>query len=381
LADPYYMYGTRTLAGLNELKPRVYRQVDLAKTRQIERIAPKSLVLGNSRSETGIDPASPLWPQDARPVFNAAIAGRGLFTARLMLREAIAVHPVQLALLSVDFDDFLGTPDWYNSHSLPGGAAERRLLVDRDGRPNPSRKWQILQDRFASTLSIDAVYDSFATLADQSQTSSVTLTPLGFNPLREYKLFAARIGYRGLFEQKQRAYFLQYSAYAKPDFSRSAANPGLHELRNILSVAHSNRIRLILFIPPYHSAYLKMVGKLGLWDAFERWKRLLVYCMDDVSVGSSKEAVQLIDFSGFNRYTTESVPAAGDYSSAMQWYWEPGHYKAELGDHILRRVFAGETDFGRSLTVASIDQALQEMRDEARPYLDGVAAATVNSTR
>src|SRR5690349_475544 len=71
--DPYYVFATRALAHWNELKPRAYQQVGMTKEYQLERIAPRILILGNSRSEIGLDPESPIWPANGRPVFNASI--------------------------------------------------------------------------------------------------------------------------------------------------------------------------------------------------------------------------------------------------------------------------------------------------------------------
>src|SRR4051794_35563137 len=75
---------------------------------------------------------------------------------------------------------------------------------------------------------------------------------------------------------------------------------------------------------------------------------------------------RLIDFSGYNEFTTEPVPSDGDRGAQMQWYWESGHYKSALGDHILATIFGveqhspAEWRFGRDLKPANIDAALYE---------------------
>src|ERR1700680_698269 len=78
--DPYRMYGTPETPGWTALKPRIYEQIGIAKTYQLDRVAPTTLLLGNSRVEIGFDPESRLWPAGAQPVFNAAQAGMGLQT-------------------------------------------------------------------------------------------------------------------------------------------------------------------------------------------------------------------------------------------------------------------------------------------------------------
>jgi hypothetical protein len=73
----------------------------------------------------------------------------------------------------------------------------------------------------------------------------------------------------------------------------------------------------------------------------------------------------LWDFSGVNSITSEPVPAAGDTQSAMSWYWEASHFKAETGDLILDRIFACRRpgisvpdDFGVPLTPSIIEAHL-----------------------
>ena len=77
---------------MTELKPRAAEQIGIAKTYQLERIAPKTLLLGNSRTEIGLDPMSPQFPAEQRPVFNASYPGRDVCTSLLMLRDAMAVR-------------------------------------------------------------------------------------------------------------------------------------------------------------------------------------------------------------------------------------------------------------------------------------------------
>ncbi|MBV9377731.1 MAG: hypothetical protein JO320_22240, partial [Alphaproteobacteria bacterium] len=65
--DPYRMYGTPVVPGWTALKPQIYKQASLAKTYQLERVGPATLLLGNSRVEIGFDPESPHWPAAAHP--------------------------------------------------------------------------------------------------------------------------------------------------------------------------------------------------------------------------------------------------------------------------------------------------------------------------
>ncbi len=216
LVDPYRMFDTPTVPGLTELKPRAAEQMGIAKTYQLERIAPKTLLLGNSRTEIGLDPMSPRFPAEQRAVFNASYPGRDVCTSLLMLRDAMAVRIPERIILGVDFQDMLAT----GGISFGPSDLQPRLLVDEGGHRNPQRERQVWKDRFAATLTIDVLLDSITTLLNQNSVYSATMTELGFNPLHEYREFVARSGYYGLFSAKNAGYRKQYAALPMPNFSR-----------------------------------------------------------------------------------------------------------------------------------------------------------------
>ena len=347
LVDPYRTFGTPTIHGWTELKPRIYEEAAMAKVYQLERILPRTILLGNSRVEVGIDPLSVVWPTDARPVFNAAEAGKDLFTALIMLREAISLGNLRTAVVGVDFQDFLQTSYSTVTDLPPLGPNEQRLRVDRRGNPNPHRVAQLWRDWFTSTLSIAAVSDSFQTVMHQNTDSTTTMTPFGFNPLHEYRLFGERNGYFELFAHAQRMYARQYAAYEVPDFSSPSRIRNYRYLQMIIDLARAHRIRLILFTSPYHADYLEMLHRLGLWPSFLQWMRSLASIADAATRDGSNLAV--FDCSTYDSITTEPIPPAGDRASTMRWYWEPGHFKSALGDQVLKALFGARTGLCSSL--------------------------------
>jgi len=69
------------------------------------------------------------------------------------------------------------------------------------------------------------------------------------------------------------------------------------------------------------------------------------------------------------------VPEKDDSLARMRWYWECSHYRKELGDLILDRIFdhraEGRTvpeDFGVLLTPANIEAHLARIREEQARY-------------
>jgi ribosomal protein L13 len=64
-----------------------------------------------------------------------------------------------------------------------------------------------------------------------------------------------------------------------------------------------------------------------------------------------------------------------DKKNQMKWYWESSHYKKELGDYVLDRVFQYKhpdriipDDFGKLLESKNIEQQLAKIRAEQQNY-------------
>jgi hypothetical protein len=388
LVDPYRMYGTPVIPGWTALKPRIYQQTGIAKTYQLERVVPRTLLLGNSRVEIGLNPKSREWPPNAQPVFDAAEDGTGLPLALEMLREAIAVRVPDTVILGLDIIDFLQDPTPPGAQGAPPDADARRFLVRSDGKPNRQRPLQIWRDRIATTLTISALYDSLATLLDQNPRTSATMTLRGFNPLHQYRVYAARSGYHELFAQKNAVYEAQFHRYPAPDFADPFRYSSFRCLRRIIELTARHRIRLILYIHPYHADFLEILHQVGLWPSFDNWERALtrVVALEDRKLSVK---VPLYDFAEYDRYSTEPVPPPGDLHAKMRWYWESGHYKSALGDQILARIFGKIDHFGSLLTPSDIDGKLAAIRaarlrflaSERRSIAEALPSATLDPTR
>ena len=107
----------------------------------------------------------------------------------------------------------------------------------------------------------------------------------------------------------------------------------------------------------------------------EAWKRELVKILaHDAEVHPESTPIPLWDFSGYNLYTTERVPAQNDLTSEMRWYRDPGHFKKELGDLLLARVLGSEdqkaapSTFGVLLNAANIERGLAHTGAERDRY-------------
>jgi hypothetical protein len=306
-ADPYAMFGT----GMQP-KPRVYQQARIAKTYTMAQIRPKTLLLGNSRTEAGFDPESAAFPDEARPVFNAGRAGSNLSFGLSMMKKAMAAGELRTVIVGVDFQDFL-----HRDTRLPK-ASERHYLRGELSQTG--------MDALSSTLTLDAMLDSGITIASQGRRNVTTMTRFGFNPRREYEVFVKREGHRALFDEKAVDFAKRYAREEAPMFSDPMAFDGFRTLAKIIDLAMESGVNVIVFTHPYHKEYLDTVRELGFWQSFEDWK---------LALRQVAGAVPLYDFAILDSRTTEPVPDRGN-TSAMRYYWESGHYKNLLGDEMIR---------------------------------------------
>lgn len=355
--DPYAVWGTRRIEGFNAVKPEAYTHADLAKVALARRLAPRGVILGNSRMDVGLDPMSPSWPADARPVYNLAIPGHGLGGDLANLRRVYAGGGApRVAVVGVDFLDFLVDPT-------------RREAPDL--KPPDEGLSVRLHDFVTTTLSITALTDTIATLWAQRDPYAPNMTERGLDTMRQYDEFVQTEGHYNIFHQRNfeyiRARLGRGTAVVGSDGRRSSS---FDELRAIIEWCRSRNVAVDLVIYPYHADLLEIFRVTGLWPAFETWKRMLVEMVGRETAAGRNVRIGLWDFSGYSRFATEEIPAKGDRKTRMRWYWEAGHFKSALGELILRRLFdeAGPADFGVRLDPATVESQIGAVRSQAERY-------------
>jgi hypothetical protein len=238
-------------------------------------------------------------------------------------------------------------------------AFESRLAVTRDGRMNPDRRSQRLRDAFQAVFSLDALADGAATLAANFGAGSSDLTAGGSLEYANLRRFAALGSYPVI---------VGWDVGSIRYYRDKPKNPlAMQDVRAILELCKSRGIRVILLINPMHADKLEILDLLGYWDAFEDWKRELVALASQYSGNSNRGRFPLWDFSGYDSYSTESVPE--ERGRVLRWFWDPIHCNRALGDVMLRRIFgAGDSRFGTLLTVDNIELHLAGVREAQRAY-------------
>jgi hypothetical protein len=347
LVDPYYVFGTPAIAGADLLRPRANDQMIAARSHLAARMRPRTLLLGNSRTEVGFDPASAAWPRSMMPVFDGGLPGMELAAARRVVEAALSGGRLSHIFIAVEFLDTIGDQE----HAAP--------LPPIQTPVTPLRRWlNDARDWFHASLTVGAVADSMATLLNQDPTAVNATRRDGSAELGEYVAYVGRYGGAALFQRKIAEYRTRFANYVPPDFTRPERNATFAALIALLDAAHANQCGTDIIIYPYHAAVLDLLRQRGLWPSFEQFKRALVGI-----VWHRYPDARVVDFSGYSAFTTEPPPPPGP-GGAMRWYWEPGHFRTSLGDRIIDRLYREATGFGRDLTPDTIDAALAGIRRE-----------------
>jgi hypothetical protein len=374
LVDPYSLFGTRRIPGFNQSKPAASERVRVFKPYMAARVRPKTVIGGNSRPEIGLNPQSVCWTKTDQPVFNMGIPGADVFMQTRYAQHAVESGKAQRILFGVDFLDFLvdatentGRIDWVRY----GKAFDGRLKSGPEKGYGAFLSFQRAEDFFSGLFSLVALGDSVLTVASQRDKDAATRREDGFNPGLDYRPIIRNEGQSVLFRQKNLEVRkrLQQKDLGVLD-ARGQRSMPLGALRNFLGWAKTRGIDVVLFINPYHSDYLVQIEMSGKWSSFEEWKRQL-------AIMAGEYAVPLWDFNAFDRYSTESPPSPGDKRPELQWFWEPAHYRHELGDLMIASMLdrqcgeGGESGkFGVRITETSLQPHLAGLRLEMHRFVE-----------
>ena len=348
LVDPYAIFGAPRIVGFNDAKPYAGDRGRTGKLHQVLRIEPKGLIVGNSRPEMGLSPSHACWPEAARPVYNIGLPGLTVYNQVRYAQHAQAAGAAAVLMIGVDFLDFISPQRWSTDpRAWPPVGNEpdsEPFTVDPEGRPVGNFDLARIADFVHAALSLDAFGHSLITVARQSGQAVQTRTPTGFNPAETfYQPIIRTEGQDVLFQQMNQAMATrlgnsEWHLYAEgEDWSFS-----LESLQRLLRQSREAGTETIVFINPYHAEYLLLLEAGGVWPQFETWKRRLLQL-------AQAEGAALWDFSGFDRYSVEPIAGLASDADSLDWFWEPAHYRRELGDIMLSNIWrehcpAGEAD-------------------------------------
>jgi len=357
--DPFAMFWSPSIDSLNQLKPEAGTRTRISKAYQIKNIDPEILIVGNSRVEMGLSPKSDSFQN--KVVYNQGMPGSHLVMQTDYAIDAIkSSQSIKHLLIGVDFLDFLLSKEKLEQDNN---------LLDNSIKASYSFRLESHTVKYASLLrakekmglifSLDALSASLNTITKQNSLTS-SIDKLGFNSALSYLEIVKTEGIKPLFTQKLQGIStrLKTPLYISPQ-NKPLFSPRFKHLKNLIHEAKKSGIKITLFINPYHFSYLHTLSEQSQWENFLSWKKALTSFVHKTNYPN----MTLWDFSGFNNIINESVPLATP-KKPMLWFWEPAHYRKELGEKMLSLMLTIDkptvADFGRELTQQNIEKYISD---------------------
>lgn len=359
--DPFGMFWSPQVERINLIKPEAGKRSRITKAYQVNDIKPDILIVGNSRVEMGLNPNNKNF--DGKVVYNQGMPGAGVAMQVDYALDAIANNDtIEQLYVSVDFLDFLLSEKQVlnfkvnNINHAQTNYDFRLISQDKSNLATIAR----LKEKLMMVFSLDAFSSSINTIIQQKSMAS-SLDTHGFNNALSYVSIMNSEGIKPLFKQKlhEISARLKDKSWVIKVQDTAPYSPTFAHLGKLTKVAKEKKIQITFFINPYHFSYLHTISDNNQWYNFQVWKKTLVSYL---SAMQGDEFI-LWDFSGASDFVNEIVPIATP-KQQMQWFWEPAHYKRELGDKLLTRLFLGaeksSVNFGVRLTTENIEGLLKK---------------------
>lgn len=367
LADPFGIYEIITVNGFNALKVGVNDHVRMTKTHVANRLKPRTIILGTSRTEYAINPEHPCFQEQAKPVYNLALPGGSIYEIQRYLEFAQAVAPLKTAVIGLDFMSFRANT------GLSPDFSENRL----------NGPLHLLQEKLDLLLLLDTTVASFDVVTTQQ--INYKKDYYQSNGLRGITSRIGRIsgwGQQGWFFNIHNQFGAgTYGAETAKEydfFAADAREKVFTPFRNIIKFAYTHNIDLRFFISPENSVLLEVLHQNGLWKSYEEWKRLMTKALAEEAGDAKRAPFPLWDFAAYGPFNNELPPMSNPKKLAMQWYYDPSHYSLKLGDLVLDRIFgrpmtvngAAVEGFGVLLSEENIESHLVDIQSQRRAYAE-----------
>ncbi len=313
VTDPYFIHQWDSPL-LNRLAPAQQKLMPWAKTYAAYRFQPEIVYLGSSRTEIGLPVDEQLFAD--KRVFNLAISGASLGDAANMLKHTAFFHQPSMVIWGLDYG--------WQFREKSGNTDFNNELIAKSSSYPLVRTFHNLK----RSLSMAMTGDTLNILLGRSEKSCKSLLAYyghKASPCLEV-IMRNEGGTKKAFEEVQKK-----KAPLSPPTDVVAT---IHFLEQITKEHCQNGTAFRFFIQPIHA-----LAELSYWNTLEddlgNWKRALVTMVDTLRQEGCD--IQLFDFSGFNRITTEDIPQITGKDN-MQHYWEQSHYRGEVGRQILEEL-------------------------------------------
>lgn len=357
LVNPYDIFHSPEISGLNAYKSEVERHTRLSKVYQLERIKPEVILLASSR---GLVVPDSYLGADGMKAYNLSLPSASSYELFRMLQHAQSVQPLKRVVLALD-EQITG--------SKQANFIENRLAVNADGTKNADRWKQTWHDYFSSLLSIDALRASSRTVRKQKE-SPLDVDAEDYDKQRVFRAG----GHHQMFRTMEASIFSQYKGDAsRCDMSTAKVSDSkpvsLNIIEQIVDFAYKNDIELFIYFSPVHARFYEAKCMVGQWPEIEQTKRMVVETTANMARRYGMKPFPVWDFAGYNDITTEKLPEAGDRASQMKWYWEGSHYSRRTARKIFDQLFTAKDGYGILLTADNIEIHLRDIRQQRERYV------------
>ena len=363
LVDPYAFFLSPEVKGINSVKTEAGKLMRINKAYAVKRELPDTVIVGTSRA-LYLDPMHPVFK--GTKSFNLALTSASSYELMRYLQHAQALNPLKNIIYGLDYSSFHG--------ATQTNFSEERLSANSEGSYK-SRNWSIYFSDLANAIfTLDALKASIKTIKRQPQGSHSVLS-VDANMAERVK---RKGGQRKIFMgeeftvlSKGSKAIVSYPDCEDFEIIRNDKFPDYSFFRAIVRQAYEDDIALNMFISPVHARFNELMCASGQWLSMEKWKREIIDISEEEARLAGKAPYTIWDFSGYNQFTTEEVPPAGDLSTVMQWYREGTHYSKALGDVILSRIHGEEeyNTFGSVISSKNIENHLEATRAARKKYL------------
>jgi hypothetical protein len=349
VVDPYFIHQWDSPL-LQRLSPAQQKIMPWAKTYAAYRYRPEVVYLGSSRSEIGLPTDSPLFA--GKRVFNLAISGASVGDAANMLKHTAFFHQPEMVIWGLDYG-------WQFREKTGNTDFAKELVAD--GSFYPLRRAYLNIKR---SVSMAMTGDALAILLGRSEQSCLSL--LAYYGHKSSQCLEVIMKNEGGTKKA----FAEVLQKKEPLGNPLDITATIGLLEQVTGDACRNGTVFRLYLQPIHA-----LAELSYWATLEEdldnWKRALVTMVDRRRQGGCD--IRLLDFSGFNRITSEEIPQTTGKEN-MQHYWEQSHYRSEVGLKILEELLGKghqgqDKGFGVELRGDTIEQHLLDYHRLRRQYI------------
>lgn len=333
--DPYSVIGTPRFNGLNQYKVDINSRVRLSKSYQPLRSDFNTLIVGNSRVEMGIDPENKCLSLNGKKTYNLGIPGAGVGYQAASALNLVYQKPIKTILISVDFTDFLVMSKKSVPETYSGIPKLSNISLEADGSQNRDYQWSYVKDHYQAIYSLDAFLSSLKTVLLQSPYGP-SRNESGFNPAMDFVEMTSAEGVGRLFKQKENELESKYMKGWGLYYSGGELSYDFSYLEEFITRTTEKGVKVVVFTNPLHENFWGIMDRSGLMEQNE----IFLNEVKAILSRSGNDLVDFWDFSGDSPFIHENVIEARKNGVGLKWFWEPAHYKKELGDIMVETMFS-----------------------------------------